>query len=294
MAGSKTRIVTDSSSDLSKPQADRLGVTVVPLSVSFGAEVFNDGDLSHDGYWEKAKGPSWPKTSQPSVGAFEEAFARLVDEGCQVLCLTLTSHHSGTHNSAWTAAQRFGDKVTVIDSLSVSAGLAWQVIAAVEAARQGRELKDIISIARDISKRTHLRALLETIENVKRGGRVAKLMPVLGRLMRVFNLRPMLNMVDGELKLVGTARSPDRGLERLQEEVAALTPIEEMTVIHTRVPEKAAAFADVLADITGFPRGQIPIVELGSVISAHAGPGVIGTFVLSKTISSRRKAVESP
>lgn len=183
--------------------------------------------------------------------------------------------------------------VTVIDSLSVSAGLAWQVMAAVEAARQGRGLEDVVSITRDMSRRTHLLALLDTVENIKKGGRVAKLMPLLGRLMNAFSIKPLINMVDGELRLLATARSHDKGLKRLQEEVAALTPVEKMSVVHTRVPEKAAALADVLADTTGFPRGQIPILELGSVISAHAGPAVIGTFLLSKTVSSWTEVGES-
>lgn len=293
MAGSKIRIVADSSSDLPKSEADRLGITLIPLSVSFGPEIFYDGDLSHDEYWEKTKGPFWPTTSQPSVGAFERAFASLVDEGCHVLCLTLTGHHSGTYSSASTAAQRFGDKVTVIDSCSVSAGLTWQVIAAVEEARQGRELEDIVSLTQDMAKRTHLLALLDTIENVRRGGRVDKLMPLLGRLMQVFDIKPMLTMVDGELKLVGTSRSYAKGLKTIQEEVTALAPVEKMAVIHTRMPEKAAAFADVLADIGGFPREEIPILELGAVISCHAGPGVVGTFVLCKTNSVRAKERES-
>jgi DegV family protein with EDD domain len=286
MAGSKISIVTDSSCDLAKSEIDSLGVTVLPLSVAFGPEVFYDGDLPHDEYWEKTKGPFWPKSSQPSVGAFEEAFARLVDEGSHVLCLTITSHHSGTYSSAWAAAQRFGDKVTVVDSLSVSAGLAWQIVAAVEAAQQGKDLEDIVSITRDMSRRTLLLALLDTIENVRRGGRVAKLMPVLGRLMHVFDIKLLLNMVDGELSLVATSRSYDSGLNRIQDEVTALLPVEKIAVLHTRVVEKAAAFADVLADMTGFPREEIPILELGPAISTHAGPGVIGTFVLCETVPS--------
>jgi DegV family protein with EDD domain len=286
MTLSKIKIVTDSSSDLCKSEADCLGVTVVPLSVSFGPQIFYDGDLSSDEYWDKAKGPFWPATSQPSVGAFERAFASLVDAGHHVLCLTLTSHHSGTHSSASTAAQKFGDKVSVIDSCSVSAGLTWQVIAAAEAAGQGRNLKDIVAITRDMARRTHLLALLDTIENVRRGGRVDRVMPLLGRLMQVFDMKPMLTMVDGELKLVGTSRSYEKGLKRIQEEVTALTPIEKIAVIHTRAPDKAAAFADVLADIAGLPREEISILELGVVISCHAGPGVIGVFVLSGAPSS--------
>ena len=286
MAGSMIRVVTDSSSDLPRPRAESLGVTVVPLSLSFGPEIFYDGDLSPDQYWDKAKGPFWPQTSQPSVGAFERAFAQLVDEGHHVLCLTLTSHHSGTYNGALAAAQGFGKEVTVVDSRSVSAGLTWQVVAAVEAARQGMDVGDIIAITRDMARRTRLLALLDTIENVRRGGRVDKLMPLLGRLMQVFDIKPMLTMVDGELKLVGISRSHEKGLKKILEEVTALTPVTRLDVIHTRSLDEAAAFADVLADMNGLPREEVSVLELGAVISCHAGPGVIGTFVLSEAPSS--------
>ncbi|TKJ28700.1 MAG: hypothetical protein CEE40_10915 [Chloroflexi bacterium B3_Chlor] len=293
MDGSKIRVVTDSTCDLPKGEVDRLGVVVVPLSVSFGPEVFLDGELTHDEFWEKTKGPFWPKSSQPSVGAFEEVFAPLVEEGYRVLCLTITSHHSGTYNSAWAAAQRFGGSVTVVDSLSVSAGLAWQVLAEVEAARKGMALEDIVTISHDMATRTKLFAVLDTIENVRRGGRVDKVMPLLSRLMSAFSLKPILKMVDGELDLAATARSYEKALKRIQEEVVAVAPLEKMAVIHTRLPERAASFADTLASATGVPRGQIPMVEMGPAIATHAGPGVIGAFVLSETAPDGGKAGEA-
>jgi DegV family protein with EDD domain len=292
MYGTKLRIVADSSCDLSTGEADRLGVVMVPLAVCFGPEVFLAGELSHDEFWEKTKGPFWPTSSQPSVGAFEEAFAALVDEGCHVLCLTLTSHHSGTYNSAWAGAQRFGDSVTVVDSLSVSAGLAWQVIAAVEAAERGMALDDIVALSRSMSRRTRLVAVLDTIENVRKGGRVSKLMPLLGRLMKVFDLKPMLKMVDGELDLAGTPRSYEKALHRIEEQVVAVTPLEKMTVIHTRLPERAASFADILASAIGFPREEVSVLELGPVLASHAGPGVIGVLVLLQAVPDMGKPGE--
>lgn len=288
MDGSKIGIVTDSSCDLSRAEADRLGVVMVPLAVSFGPEVFFGGEFSHDEFWEKTKGPFWPTTSQPSIGAFEEAFAALVDEGRHVLCLTLTSHHSGTYNSAWAAARRFGDSVTVVDSLSVSAGLAWQVIAAVEAAERGMALEDIVALTRDMSRRTRLIAVLDSIENVKKGGRVAKLMPLLQRLMDAFDLKPMLKMVDGQLDLAGTPRSYQKALHRIEEQVVAMAPLAKLTVLHTRVPDKAANFANTLASAIGFPREEISVLELGPVLATHAGRGVTGVLVLLQAVPDER------
>jgi DegV family protein with EDD domain len=289
MGDSKVGIVTDSSCDLSRAEADHLGVIMVPLAVSFGPEVFLAGELSHDEFWEKTKGRFWPTTSQPSSGAFEEAFASMVDEGCHVLCLTLTGHHSGTYNGACAAARRFGDSVTVVDSLSVSDGLAWQVAAAVEAAERGTALQDIIALTRDMSRRTRLVAVLDTIENVRKGGRVAKLMPLLDRLMHILDLKPMLKMVNGQLDLAGTPRSYRKALDRIEEQVVAMGPLEKLTVLHTRLPEKAASFADSLASAIGFPREEICILELGPVLATHAGPGVTGVLVLLKAESDRSK-----
>ncbi|NIN66478.1 MAG: DegV family EDD domain-containing protein [Anaerolineae bacterium] len=284
MDGSKIGIVTDSSCDLSRAEANRLGVVLVPLAVSFGPETYLDGELSHDGFWEKAEGPYWPTSSQPSVGAFEEAFAPLVDEGCHVLCLTLTSHHSGSYSSAWAAAQRFGDSVTVVDSLSVSAGLAWQVKVAVEAAEQGMALEDITALLRDMSRRTRLFAVVDTVEYVRRGGRVAKVMPILGRMMKAFDVKLMLKMVDGELDLLATQRSYEKALNRIQAEVISWSPVEKLGILHTRLLDHATSFAHTLAASTGFPVEQITISEAGPALATHAGPRVIGAFVLRQTV----------
>ncbi len=289
MGDSNIGLVTDSSCDLSRAEADRLGVVMVPLAVSFGPEVFLAGELSHDEFWEKTRGRFWPTTSQPSSGAFEEAFTSMVDQGCHVLCLTLTGHHSGTYNGACAAARRFGDRVTVVDSLSVSDGLAWQVAAAVEAAEKGTALQDIIALTRDMSRRTRLVAVLDTIENVRKGGRVAKLMPLLDRLMHILDLKPMLKMVNGQLDMAGTPRSYRKALDRIEEQVVAMGPLEKLTVLHTRLPGKAASFADTLASAIGFPREEICILELGPVLATHAGPGVTGVLVLIKAESDRSK-----
>jgi DegV family protein with EDD domain len=246
---------------------------VVPLSVTFGSDVLFDGELSHDEYWEKTRGPVWPKSSQPSVGAFEEVFSLSVGQGYRVLCLTITSHHSGTFNSAWLAAKKFGEKVVVVDSLSVSAGLGWQVVAAVEGISQGQELEDLVTMGQGMSRKTRLFALLDTIENVRKGGRVSKAVPVLGRLMRVLKVKPVLVMIDGEPTLLAPVRSYSTGLDRIREEVAALKPIEKMTVIHTRQPEQAPAFADVLAETTGFPRREILLPRPVRRFLATRAPG---------------------
>jgi DegV family protein with EDD domain len=283
MSKPKVHIVTDSTCDLSHAEIDTLGVTVVPLSVSFGPEVFYDGQLSKDEYWEKAQGPFWPRTSQPSLGAFERAFARQVGAGFDVLCLTLLTRYSGTYGTACAAAHQFGDRVTVLDSGTVSAGLGWQVIAAAEEAARGAGLDDLAELTTDMASRTRLYATLDTIENVRKGGRLANLMPLIDRLLRVFDLKFVIVMANGQIGLAGAARSYGRALERVREGALDSAPLERVAVLHTRAQERAKAFAETLAEQTGLSRELILVVEGGPVLACHAGPNVMGAFVLSKS-----------
>jgi DegV family protein with EDD domain len=283
MTDARIRVVTDSTCDLSKEEVEALGVTMVPLSVSFGPEVFYDGELSKDEYWEKAKGPYWPQTSQPPAGAFEEAFARHVDAGHEVVCVTLLSHYSGAYSTACAVARTFGDRVSVIDSGTVSIGLGWQAIAAAEASAAGMEREAIVRLVKDISHRTRFFAVLDTIENVQKGGRLAKLMPLMARMMRVFDVRLVLVMARGDLSLVGAARSYEGAVARARDEALALAPLEKIAVFHTRAPERASLLADTLAEMSGLARDGIRVVEGGPVLACHAGPKVMGVFALSKS-----------
>jgi DegV family protein with EDD domain len=283
MAVPKVKVVADSTCDLSHAEADSLGIVIVPLSVSFGPEVYYDGQLSSDEYWEKAKGPFWPKTSQPSAGAFEEAFARHVEAGYDVVCITLLSRYSGAYGTACAVARRFGDRISVIDSGTVSVGLAWQAIAAAEAAAQGKGRSAIVDLVRDVARRIRFYAALDTIENVRKGGRLSRLMPIMDRLMRVFDLKIVLVMADGELSLVGAARSYEGAVERVRDDTLARAPLEKIAVFHTRAVERASMLADTLAEMAGLDRAQVRVVEGGPVLACHAGPGVIGAFLLSKS-----------
>jgi DegV family protein with EDD domain len=160
------RVVTDSSCDLPQEVLEELGIVVVPLVVRIGNDEFLETDLSIDEYWTKVEAARaqglFPQTSQPSVGAFESEFTLLVSEGNEVACVTITSHHSGTFNSAWAAAQRFGEAVSVVDSWQASLGLGFQVRAAAQAAREGASLDEVVAWVREMRARAHLLAVLDT------------------------------------------------------------------------------------------------------------------------------------
>ncbi len=274
------RIVTDSSCDLPRRLVERLKIAVVPLIVRFGPEVYNDGELSTEEFWEKADGPHPPQSSQPSAGAFEQVFEHLVAQGKQVLCLTITGKHSGTFNSACLAAQRFGNVVEVFDSLSLSLGLGLQALVAAQAARAGRSMQEILTLLEDLRARMRLMILLDTLENLRRGGRANGFIAVVDRMTRAFDIKPIINVVDGQLRLLGVSRSFQGGLKRVLNLVERLGPLEHLAVVHTRRQETAEEMADRLAERIGFPRERIWLRETVAVLASHAGKGVIGVLAV--------------
>ncbi len=273
-------IVTDSSCDLPPELLERFKIVVVSQIVHFGAEVYEDVALSVDAFWEKVAEGIHPQTSQPSVGAFREAFARLIAQGKQVLCLTITGKHSGTFNSARLAAEEFGARVRVFDSLSLSLGLGLQALAAAQEAQAGRSLEEIVAVLEDLRSRIRLTILLDTLENLRRGGRADGFIAVVDRMTRAFNIKPIINVVEGQLRLLGAARSFDGGIRRILKLVEELVPLEHLGVIHTRSRELAEDVARWLAERTGFPREKMWVRETGAVLSVHAGRGVIGVVAV--------------
>jgi len=274
------RIVTDSSCDLPRRLVERFKIAVVPLIVRFGPEVYEDGELSVEQFWQKAAGPHHPQTSQPSVGTFEELFERLVAQGKQVLCLTITGRHSGTFNAARLAAQRFGEAVKTFDSLSLSLGVGVQALAAAQAAQAGRSMQEILALLEDMRARMRLTILLDTLENLRRGGRADGFIAVVDRMTRALNIKPIINLVDGQLRLLSAARSFRGGLRRVLNLVERLGPLEHLAVVHVRRQETAEEMADQLAERIGFLRERIWVRETGVVLTCHAGAGVIGVLAV--------------
>lgn len=272
-------IVTDSNCDLPQSVIEQFQIAVVPLIVRFGAEEYEDGMLSVEAFWEKAA-HARPSTSQPSVGKFEEIFERLVAQGKQVLCLTLTGKHSGTFNTARLAAQRFGEAVAVFDTLSISLGTGLQALVAAQAAQAGHTLQEILATLEGLRARMRLTILLDTLENLRRGGRADGFIAVIDHMTRVLNVKPLVNLVDGQLRLLGMARSFQGGLRRLAEVVERLAPLEHLGVVHTRIQQTAQEMADRLAEHIGFPRERVWVRETGPVLACHAGPRVLGVVAV--------------
>jgi DegV family protein with EDD domain len=274
------KIVTDSGGDLPSQLLQEFDIEVVPLTVHSGTEVYRDGDLTAEEFWAMASGPHHPQTSQPSVGAYEEVFERLVALGKRVLCLTITSKHSGTFNVAHLAAQRFGEAVTVFDSLSLSLGQGAQAVAAAEAARAGRSMSEILALLEDLRARMRLLIVLDTLENLRRGGRAHGFIAVADRMARALNIKVIINLEEGQLRLLGAARSFKSALARMLNTIEQLGPLNHLAVVHTRNQQIAEQVAEQLAQRTGFPRRRIWLRETGAALSTHAGPGVIGVMAM--------------
>jgi len=218
----RVRVVTDSATDLPAEMVSALEITVVPLVVRFGERTYLDGELTIDEFWELAvQGPHHPATSQPSIDAFEEPFANLVEQGYDVLCVTITGQHSGTYSTACVAARRFEGRVHVHDSQSLSLGQGFQVLAAAQAAREGMRLEHVIQLVEGVRARTQVIILLDSIEYIRRGGRADRLMPVIGRVANILRVKPLLYLDEGRLSLKRLVRSHEGGLARIEAEVQA-------------------------------------------------------------------------
>jgi DegV family protein with EDD domain len=269
------RIVTDSSCDLDPDVLEKYGIAVIPLTVRFDTEVHADGELSPEDFWTKLAGSHQAGTSQPPVGAFQEVFQRLVDQGKQVLCITITSKLSGTFNAAQVASQAFGEAVAVFDSLSFSLGLGVQVISAAQRARAGQSMSDILASLEGLRERMRIQLVLDTLENLQRGGRADGFIRVVERMTRALNIKVIVNVVEGQLQLMSAARSLKRAVNRILGSVEDMGPLEHLAVLHTRATEMAEATAQDLARCTGVARDRIKVKETGAALSVHAGPGVI-------------------
>jgi DegV family protein with EDD domain len=276
------RIVADSGCDLTPEQVSRYEVTVVPLFIRFGREMVPSDRLGVEEFWRRtANLAEVPGTAAPSPDTFHAAYARLISAGHDVLCLTLPKQHSAVYNSAWLGAQEFGrERVCVVDSGSLSLGMGVQVIEAAKHALSGAGLEAVQHAVEDIRDRTSVFFVLDTLEWVRRGGRMDRMMPLIEKLARTFNVKPIVEMVGGDLHLLGVARSYKSAVLRLEDEVRSRTPIEMLAAAYTRGRDVAAELVGRLAGLINLQPADILLQEAGPVVATHAGPNAVGVLVV--------------
>jgi fatty acid kinase fatty acid binding subunit len=269
------RIVTDSAADLPTDEAARLAVEVVPLSIRFGSEEFTDGvDLSVTEFYKKlATSETLPETSAPAPGAFEAAFRRQADAGADaVVCINLSEGLSATIQSARNAAKAVAGHldVHVIDSRSITSGLGTQVTVAAEAAGGGAGVEDVVALVEGMIPRTHVIGALDTLENLKKGGRIGGAQALLGSLL---SIKPLLDISTGEVAEAGKARTRRRALEWLRDQIFAVPQVEHLCVAHGGAPDVDEMLA-LLAP--RYPDDTIQVRTIGATIGTHGGPRVMG------------------
>jgi len=268
------RIVTDSTADLTPEQQRAATITVVPLNVHFGDQVFRDHvDLTTDEFFRRLKASSQlPRTSQPSVGAFEEAYRKLLEGGDEIVSVHLSSKVSGTFNSALMAAQSVGDgKIDVVDSLSTSMALGFMALEAANLARAGRDRQTVAECLRGLVAKARVICVVDTLTYLERGGRIGKARALLGSLL---NVKPILQLKDGEVVPLGRARGRPQALNRLVELLERDGKVSRLAIMHGAARADAEQLRERVAST--YPGVDIQLTEIGAVLGTHTGPGVIG------------------
>ena len=267
------RIVTDSACDLPPELVEELTIEVVPLTIRFGSEELVDRrDLTPAQFWARCNAsPVLPETAAPSPGAFQAAFTKAADEGCPgVVCINLSGGLSATHQSAVTASASSPIPMRTVDSRSISLGLGIIVLAAARAAAAGKSIEDVAGLSEDLVARTRLFGTLDTLEYLKKGGRIGAAAALLGSVLAI---KPVIQLSDGAVAEESKQRTRGRALQYLVDKVRKAGEIENMGVLNG-----AARDLDQFLDMLGavYPREQIVVGDIGAVIGSHTGPGTLG------------------
>ena len=268
-------VVTDSSSDLPDHLAAASGIRVVPLSIRFGDEELVDRrDLTPSQFWARcAASPVLPETSAPSPGAFEAAFRDAASGGASgVVCVCLSSKLSATIEAARAAAAALEGTlaVRVVDSRSVTMGLGMIVLGTAQAGANSDDIDAVAARAEDLAGRSRVYGTLDTLENLKKGGRIGAAQALLGSVLSV---KPAIEVRDGAVEPGPKQRTRARALEWLADKVAADKPVGDVAIISGEAPDVEVLKRLLSAHV---PEERMVLADLGAVVGTHAGPRTIG------------------
>ena len=278
------KVVTDSTSDIGVSTAKRLGITVVPQNVHFGTRAFVDNvTITPEQFYSMLPlEQELPKTSQASPGRFKDVYDELGREADGIVSIHISSKLSGTCNSAsqGAAITYASCPLKVFDSAQGSMGLGLVVIAAAAAANRGAAHEEVVAVARDAAARSQCFTLLETLEYLRRGGRIGKAQALLGSILKV---KPMTIIRDGEVHPLGKARTFPKALEQMKETARGFAPLQSLAVMHSTTPDIAGEVADDLRDL--LPGDEEPYIsQFGPALGVYTGPGAIGIALLQSPI----------
>jgi DegV family protein with EDD domain len=268
------RVVTDSACDLPPEVCERLGIEVVPLTIRFGDREYVDRkELTSDAFWQQLAAASvLPETAAPSVGAFEETFRALVADGADgIVCVNLSASLSATMQSAQVAAKALDGlcPIEVVDSQTASMGIGNLVLHAAGRAAEGADVETIKNEVVDRRSRQKLFATLDTLEYLKKGGRIGGARALLGSML---SIKPIITVVDGAVEEAGKVRTRSKALQFIIDKIPE-GKVESICVLHS-----TAADLDMFLDKVQpkVPGAEMIVGHIGPVVGVHVGPGALG------------------
>jgi DegV family protein with EDD domain len=269
------KVVTDSACDLPQELAEQLGITIVPLTVRFGEEEFVDRrDLTPAEFWARCDAsPTLPETAAPSPGAFEDAFRAAADEGHDgVVAVLLSGGLSATLQAAQVAADSVSEviRVRTVDSKQASAALGVIALNAARWAATGGKIDEIADGAEDEARRTRLYATFDTLEYLRKGGRIGRAQALLGSML---SMKPVIELVDGVVEPESRQRTRGRSIQHLATRVREAMPVEHLLLLHADAPDHEELLA-MLSELV--PGEDIIVTKIGAVIGTHTGPRAMG------------------
>lgn len=275
------RIVTDSTCDLSPADAERYGITVVPLTVFFGEEAFLDGvEISGaDFYARMVASKSLPRTSQPSVELFQDAYRSLAGDGVEIVSIHVSSRLSGTLNAASIAREvvKHDVHVDLIDSYNVSLGLGLIVLEAARSAQAGASLAEVVATARRAMDRVSVHVVVDTLEYLQRGGRIGRARSLLGS---VLSIKPIICVDDGEVAPFERVRTRSKAIERMFELASGMPRAKEMFIGCSGDDTDARVLLERLRPL--LPHTDLKVGYLGPVVGVYTGPNALGIAALER------------
>jgi DegV family protein with EDD domain len=277
----KLGIVTDSTCDLPQPLIDEYELEVVRCILVMDGKEYVDGkDITREEFYRQLPGlKTQPTTAAPSIGDFSGRYESLFTRGCEhILSIHAAGALTSILNVARQAASDFGERVTCVDSTSLSLGLGFQVLAAAEAAELGRQTA--LDAIQSTHERLHVFAALDTMEYLKRSGRVPATVAMLGSLL---SIKPLVELTNGEVKAMGAARTTGQANERMSKFLLEGRPLEKLAILHTGAEGRAREFLNELMQTSSqsVPR-DILMVNVTTVIGTHVGPNGLGFAAIRK------------
>jgi DegV family protein with EDD domain len=268
------KIVTDSVADLPPGLVQELGITVIPLSVRFGDKVYRDGiDLTAEQFYQRlVNSRVLPVTSVPSPATFAEAYNRLAEETDEILVITLSSKLSGTYDVAAQSVDLMKKKcrVEVVDSQWAVMAMGFIVISAARAANDGASFDELLELTNRNIQRVDFRAAFDTLEYLRRGGRIGRAQALMGSMLKV---NPIIALKDGVVEPAGRTRSRARAIDLLYDFAASFSHVDEIAVEDADCPDDGDLLVERLSSL--FPNNSIYRSKTTPVIGTHTGPGLL-------------------